>query len=228
MTRICTIAWLAVCICWAQQGVPWREKAAAIPGEPPAPAGRANFPQQDNRLGAIPIEIEPPPAPERPAGESVSVAQLQHKVPKEARRSFAHAIRLSKAEDHEGAAKELEATVRLDPEFADAYGRLGIEYGELKRPSDAATIFRRLLELTPDSVNGHCYLGLALLDLGDRGQSEEQIRLGLRQSPDSARCHFLLGFLLVQREATRADGLQHLQNAARTLQSAKKYLRSLR
>jgi len=141
---------------------------------------------------------------------------------------FARAARLSKAEDHEGAARELEAAVRMDPGFLDAYQRLGIEYGELRRPSDAATEFRRLLELKPDSAAAHCYLGLALLEMGSRVQAEEQIRLGLRQSPGNAHCQFLLGYLEFQNEVTRADGIQHMQMAARTLPYAKKFVRGLR
>lgn len=225
MIRIGTIAWLGVSIGWAQLSVP---RAATTADETREASTPSNYAQQDNRLRAIPIEIEPPMTEERPAGESVSLAQLQHNVPKEARKQFARAARLSKAEDHEGAAKQLEAAVRLDPEFTEAYERLGIEYGDLNRPSDAAVIFRRVLELKPDSVRGHCFLGLALFQTGDRAQSEEQIRQGLNQSPANAVCQFLLGYVLVQQDATRADGLQHITNAARSLPFARKFLHTLR
>lgn len=229
MTRICTIAWLGVCICSAQQAGPrLDDKTTLPPNEFRELAPPSAFPRQGNPYPAIPIQIEPPTAQDRPNGESVSLAQLQHKVPRDARKLFARATKLSKADDHEGAAKELESAVRMDPEFADAYERLGMEYGELRRPSDAAIVFRRLLELKPDSADTHCYLGLAQFQMGDRAQAGEQIRLGLRQFPASARCQFLLGYLEFQREATRADGIQRMQTAARTLPSARKFVHSLR
>jgi len=64
--------------------------------------------------------------------------------------------------------------------------------------------------------------------MGSRVQAEEQIRLGLRQSPGNAHCQFLLGYLEFQNEVTRADGIQHMQMAARTLPYAKKFVRGLR
>jgi len=228
MARIRTVALFGVWSCWAQQGVPAPQEgpASRATGSQEAPA-HSVFPTQANPFPAAPIEIEPPAARERPTGQSISLTQLCHRVPKEARKSVARAAKLAKSEDHQGAAEELEAAVRLDPEFADAYQQLGIEYGELGRPSDAANAFRRLLELSPDSVKGHCYLGLALLLTGDRAQSEQHIRLALRQSPEDARCQFLLGYVLWRQEATRTDGLQHMQNAARGLPYAKKFLRNL-
>jgi len=215
MTRICIIALCGVCA-WAQQQLTrWNN-----PGQSP-------FPEPGAPFQALPLDIPPPIPPERPSGGSISLAQLRHRVPKEARKLFLRAARLAKREDHAGAAKELEAAVRLDPEYAGAYEQLGIEYGELRRPSDAAVIFRRLLELSPDSVGAHCYLGMALLQMGDRGQGEEQIRRALRLSPGDARCQFLLGYLLWQQEPTRDEGLARIHEAARTLPYAKKVLRSL-
>ncbi len=229
MTRICTIACLGICICSAQQGLPRaQDGTTTTANDLRQPALRIDSPQQRNPFEALPIQIESPTAPQRPTGESVSVAQLQHKVLKEARKSFARAIKRSKVGDHDGATKELEAAVRMDPEFADAYQHLGIEYGELRRPSEAAIVFRRLLELKPDSADARCYLGLALLDTGNRAQAEEQFKLALRQSPNSARCQFLLGYLEFRDDATRANGIQRMQIAARTLPFAKKFVRSLR
>ncbi len=230
MTRLSVIIVFAIGTSWAQQEFP---ELKGTPATGPVgfhfdevPAHSA-FPDGSDFFHAIPIEIQPPAAPAKPAGESVSIAQLQHKVPKEARKSFARAAKLVKADHDEDAMKELETAVRVDPDFADAYEQLGIEYGQLGRASDAATAFRRLLELRPDSARGDCYLGLALLQMGQLDQSEKYIGLGLRQSPDNAHCQFLRGYLLLQHEATRADGLRYIQNAARILPFAKEFLHSL-
>ena len=46
-------------------------------------------------------------------------------------------------------------TLRLNPEFADAYHHLGGSYNETKRYADAIESFTRALHLTPDNADSH-------------------------------------------------------------------------
>lgn len=158
---------------------------------------------------------------------SVSVAQLRHKIPREARRLFERAYRISKKGDHAGAAVELEQAIGRDPEFAEAYTNLGVEYGQLGRLDAAAAMLRRSLDLDPNSSMGHYNLAVALFRVGDLAGAEQSARHAVEQSPENAWAHLLLGGLLWRKEGIRGDGLRHIEFAARSLPEAKELRKSI-
>ena len=168
-----------------------------------------------------------PPRLERPTGASISVAALQHKVPRAARKSFARAKRLSKSGDHAGAAAELETTIRLDPRFAAAYNALGAEYLQFAKFAEARMPFERALELNPDFVNAHYNFAVLLLQTGDTEGSEKHARRVLQLASNNPYAHWLFGYLLYLNAPTRTEGLEHIQYAARTLRPAKQFLKEL-
>lgn len=62
----------------------------------------------------------------------------------------------------ETAANLIWKAVQLDPTFTDAYLNLGQVYQALGRFEDAATCFKRVLELVPDHAEALAFLGLSL------------------------------------------------------------------
>ena len=165
--------------------------------------------------------------PERPTGESVSVYRLQHKAPKAAEKSLERAKKLLKSGDHAGAAAELERAVQIDPLSAAAYNQLGAEYGQLWRLNEAKRALERAVELDPDFWSAHYNLGLVQFLLGDAAGAEQSARHALRVASEEAKPHLLLGYLLYPHEATRAEGLEHLQYAARTIKEVRQLLRAI-
>ena len=174
-------------------------------------------------VGTAPPEI----TQQKPTGETVSVKQLQHKIPKEATKALQRAMKLSRAGEHEKAAAELEAALRRDPEFGPAENQLGVEYSYLGRWDEAEVAFRRVISIEPDSWMGHYNLALTLYSAGDFAGAEQGARRALALSSENPRIHLLLGELLVMREQTRAEGLTELRFAARTLSDARWVLRVL-
>ena len=222
MKKSCAIGMLTVWACWAQPTA-WKTAAEAeaelekdLHGLREA---REPFPYEDPYENVV---------RERPSGIAISVAQLQHKIPKDARKSFERAHKLSKAGDHARAAEELEAAVQRDPKFAAAYHQLGVEYGQSGRMAESEAAIRHALDLDPNSWAAHHDLGVVQFRTGDTAAAEQSARRALEQSPESASSHLLLGYLLCLRAGTWAEGLQHVQYAARSLPKAKEYLRSLR
>jgi Flp pilus assembly protein TadD len=171
----------------------------------------------------------PPPelAQKKPAGETISVTQLQHRVPKDAAKNFERAIKLSRAGEHEKAAAELEAALRRDPEFASAENQIGVEYSYLERWDEAENAFRRCTDIEPSSWMGHYNLALTLYGRGYLTGAEQSTRRALALSSENPRIHLLLGELLVTHDQTRAEGLAELKFAARTLSDARWVLRVL-
>ena len=165
--------------------------------------------------------------PERPTGESVSLYHLQHKAPKAAIKSFDRAKKLSLAGDHAGAVAELERTLQIDPLSAGAYNLLGTEYGQLWRFDEAKRALGRAVELDPSYWSAHFNLGLILFLLGDAAGAEQSARRALAVASEEAQPHLLLGYLLYPHEATRAEGLEHLQYAARTVKEVRQFLRAI-
>jgi tetratricopeptide (TPR) repeat protein len=172
--------------------------------------------------------IVPPQRLHEPSiGQTISVRQLRHRVPKGAAREFQRAIKLSRAGEHEEAVTELEAAMRLDPELYSAEDRLGAEYIYLGRWDKAENAFRRTTDLEPSWWIGHYNLALALYRRGDLGGAEESMRRALLLCDEKAKIHLALGAMLVKQEETRAEGITELKLAAPTMAEARQMLRDL-
>lgn len=128
-------------------------------------------------------------------GGSISIRQLQHKVPKEALRAASRAHRSSRAGRHSEAILELEAAILRDPEFASAQNALGIEYGRCGRLEDAAAAFHRVIELAPDEWTGHYNLALTMLRSGDPQRAVENARRALQLAPAQPAVNMFLDYL---------------------------------
>jgi tetratricopeptide (TPR) repeat protein len=178
--------------------------------------------------GKLPLEILPPQSrADRPSTGSVSVGQLRHKPPKNAQKSVTRGARFSEGGDHRRAAEEFEKAIADDPQFANAYDRLGVEYAQLGRHGEAEAQLRRSLALDPASWRGHYDLGVILYQTGDLPGAEKSLQRALELSKANAQVHLLLGVLLWRRVDARADALQHLQYAARSIPQAQELLTSL-
>lgn len=226
MKKRCVIGILTGWSCWPQAPPPTpQQMEAAIEAELKGRFEREASPTEGLQS---PFRTAPPafvqPQPERPTGQSISVARLRHKVPKSARTLFGRAQKDARAGDHPRAAAELEAALQRDPEFAAAYTQLGTRLG---RDRDAETVLRRSLELNRNSATAHYYLGVVLFRTGDVQGAELSARRAVQQSAESAWAHFFLGYVLWGRAESHAEALKHLQYAARALPEAKEYLQGL-
>jgi tetratricopeptide (TPR) repeat protein len=132
---------------------------------------------------------------DRPAGQSVTVARLRHKTPKEALKAFARAEKLSRAGKREAAAAELEKAVARDPKFPEAHCNLGVQYAQLGRLQEAAAEFQRAIALDPSSSNSHYNLGLVYFQAGDVLQAERSARRALQVSGNNPLARSFLDFL---------------------------------
>jgi Flp pilus assembly protein TadD len=173
-------------------------------------------------------ECNQSPSPQRSGASLVSAPHLRHKVPKEATKAFQRALTLSHSGDHQKAEDELERAILLDPEFAEAYANVGIEYASTGSYQLAEARFRKAIELDPASPVAYCNLGVLLIKVGRTREAESAIRRALELSPDDPNAHFLLARLLLGAATNRIEAEQHLKMAARTIPSAKVMLKGLR
>jgi folate-binding protein YgfZ len=84
------------------------------------------------------------------------------------------AIRRFAGGDVDGALRDLEAVLVLDPAFADAYEVLGVMLGKAGRTHEAIDLFRRLEEVAPDEPLVHTNLSVYYMQLGDKETAEAE------------------------------------------------------
>ncbi|MEO8132711.1 MAG: tetratricopeptide repeat protein [Betaproteobacteria bacterium] len=90
----------------------------------------------------------------------------------------------------------LQDAVRSAPEFRDAHYTLAQRLADCRRWNEAATAYRRVVELTPDFAAGWSGLGLALLqgDAPDSVAAVEHLERAVQIEPDNSHWRFNLGF----------------------------------
>ena len=178
--------------------------------------------------GNLPITIElPHMSQERPTGETVTVEQLQHKPPKEARKAAQKAQHLSEKKQYAKAAKQLEKAVAADPEYGAAYNNLGVQYLRLGRAPESVAAFRRGVELDPANARAQVNLAVALMQVGKFKEAENWVRRSIHLDRDIPAAHYVLGTILAHKGDVMA-ATQELTRVADRLPAAQQALAMLR
>jgi tetratricopeptide (TPR) repeat protein len=180
-----------------------------------------------DRPQPIQVEVTLPETP-RPASGTVSAEELLHPPTKKAFKAFAAAQKFAAAGAHDKAAEQLEKAIQLSPGYIAAWVNLGTEHIRLKRYEQAIQELAHAAEIsrpTPMILGNMAY---AQFELHRFAEGTLSAREALRLDPSYVQAHYLLGFFLVRNRRTRAEGLQHLEVAARTMPSAKAELDRVR
>jgi len=107
---------------------------------------------------------------------------------------------------------EYTASLRLNPQSAQAEYNLGIALSVRGRRDDAIAAFEAALRINPDYAQAHTNLGAMLHALGRTGPAMEHYRRAIALRADSVEAHANLGLLL------SAQG--HAVDAAREFETA--------
>lgn len=115
----------------------------------------------------------------------------------------------------------LQALTAAHPDEAEAHVKLGMALNQLGRYQDAETVLRRGLASSPDKVQAHYFLCVALFHQAERSGSRpgfeaaaDEARKTLAGKPDHAYAHLYLGLAL--RKLGRAKAaLAELRQAVR-------------
>jgi predicted Zn-dependent protease len=138
-------------------------------------------------------------AHERPGSGTVSVSDLQRKIPAKAFRAFAAAEREASSGHDLEAVRKLQKAIEVDPNYSDARCNLGVEFIHLKRYPEALEQFEKAIASGPPSAILYSNLAYSLIAV-DRPQDAEQAARHAIELDDSyARGHYLLGNILAKR-----------------------------
>lgn len=115
-----------------------------------------------------------------------------------------HAQQMLSAGKHAEAAPLIGRLASDYPNAPESWLLLGRYRLEQNDCAGAEQAFRQLLNLAPDSINGHAQLGMALICLERYADAVPILRRAIQLKPDFGEAHFNLGFALARSGDGRA------------------------
>jgi len=153
-------------------------------------------------------------------GGTVSIRQLQHKVPSEASKEFSRGMAASKKGDEQRAVDHFQKAVSIDPEFADAHNNLGAAYAALGQLEPATEQFQKAIDLVPDHSLALSNLGIVLCRLEHYPEAEQVARRALRLDSGLLKMRYILAVSLIARHGDNTEALENLERAAAEVPNA--------
>ena len=166
-------------------------------------------------------------ATQKESGGVVSLASLQHKVPKKAHRELEKAEIALKAGDPQESIKHLQAAIAIDPDYLEAYNNLGCRLLQTGNAEEAVKALDKAVELDPKAPFPLANLSAALLVTKDASGAEAAARRALQVDPSSVRAHYLLGLSLFYAKKYTPETMQQFRQAAEQFPKAKTILNAL-
>ena len=151
---------------------------------------------------------------------TVSLKQLEHKIPeravKEQRKGRAALLK----GDYELARKYLENALSIDSQFADAHNDLGVVIGKSGHTDQAIPEFQKAIDLAPTHDQAVQNLIIALYTSGRYHEVCPAARRALVMNPSLVHIRFLLALSLIADGGDEAEALLNLKRAAPQLPEA--------
>lgn len=149
----------------------------------------------------------------RAAGDTVSLQQLEHKVPGPARKAFEKGRNAARKQNWAEAEKQFQDAVTKDPEFADAYNELGVSEVSQGKLADAARQFQKAIDLAPEHRLALPNLSIVLAKMNNYKDAGEVARRALRIAPDMAQLRLILGISLIVAHGNTDEAMDNLKKA---------------
>ena len=154
-------------------------------------------------------------------GATVSIRQLQHKVPSQAQKEFAKGQTASNKKDHALALDHFQKATQIDPEFSAAFNSTGVSEMELGHFQQASDEFQKAVDLVPDYGAALANLSIALCRIEQYHEAAEVARRALKLDPALLKVRYVLGLSLASAGGNRAEALDNLERAATEVPTAR-------
>lgn len=175
------------------------------------------------------VEIRLPGEMRRVAPSApVSLYRLEHKVPKEAKKLWKQAGKLSKRGKPGEAETLLRRAIEIDPQFAEALEQLGIY--ALQRGDTTVSLNYLTAAARLDTANPlfQSHAAVANYVAGRNEDAESYARKTLRLAPEEPRAHYILGLSLLRMGKDRHEAIRSLRAAEPAFPKAKQVLEQLK
>lgn len=107
------------------------------------------------------------------------------------------------------AVREYRAALRRQPSSSRTWFNLGVSYGALEQPDQAAEAYRQVLELQPNHISARFNLALIEYQRGDYRAAVRTLETILGKDSSHAKSHFLLGVVYAERLENMGRAKQH-------------------
>ncbi len=159
------------------------------------------------------IRLQGPATANRAAGNTISLQQLEHKVPGAAQKAFDKARKAEQKGKLAEAETLLRQAVEIDPEFADGHNELGTVQAKQNRFPEAAAEFQKTIDLAPEHRLALPNLSIVLARMHQYREAGDVARRGLKVAPMMPELRFILGISLMIGHGDKAEALANLRQA---------------
>jgi tetratricopeptide (TPR) repeat protein len=139
---------------------------------------------------------------ERPATGTISITELNHKVPGKAHREALLALKAWKNNDNENCIEHLQMAIAIDPEYLEARRNLGLVYLRLNQPEKVISAYEEVLRIDSRSADAYSYISVAQAQLNHVSEAEDAARRSLAIEAVNRRSRYMLGLLLAEQKKT--------------------------
>ncbi len=148
---------------------------------------------------------------ERPVSGTVSISQLQRKIPSKARKEFKKALEASQKGNTQAAIEHLKKAIEIEPAYMEAYNNLGVRYLAQNQFDMAADEFHKAAELDQNSAPVFANLGIALYSLHRLPEAEKAVCRALKLDGTDRHARFLLGLTLFAEGNRDTEAMENLR-----------------
>jgi tetratricopeptide (TPR) repeat protein len=167
----------------------------------------------------ITVTLRPIGSVENSKPNTVSVAELEEKVPEKAKKEFDKATAAGEQGKMDEAITHLRKAISIHPGFVRAHNDLGTYLLGQGNLNEAEEAFRKALTLDPNSFNPLLNLGIVLVHKHSFVEATDRLTKALAIKPNSPAAHLYAGLALMATE--KPDAAESNLKAAYSLGGAK-------
>jgi tetratricopeptide (TPR) repeat protein len=156
----------------------------------------------------------------RSTESSISMAQLQHKIPVRAQKVFSKGDEALAKRNLVQACDYYRQAVALDAGFVDAYAQLGAAEANLGHLREAAEQLQKAIDLAPGHRLALSNLTIVLAKMRRFHEAGEVARRALKVAPSAGRIHYILAASLIEENGDMDEAIDHMQRAGADIPSA--------
>jgi Flp pilus assembly protein TadD len=148
----------------------------------------------------------------KPAGNVVSRAEIDPKIPALAKKEYEKGVTMSNEGKIQQAIERFKQAITIYPQYLLARNDLGVQYLKIRRLSEAAEQFEAAIEINPKAFNPQLNLGITRVEQKQYSAAKDLLRLASSIDSASPAAHLYLGIASVETD--------EVEEAARELSAA--------
>lgn len=160
----------------------------------------------------VQINLQPKQNAPKPVG---TISASPNAIPEDALKLYNEALEFSKTGDQKKAIEQLNAAVKIFPDYVAALNELGVQHMRMKELTKAEAFFKQAIKIAPEMFTPRLNYGVLLVQMKNYPKAVDELYKALQKNAASATGHLYIGRALVN--------LGSYDDAEKFLQLAVKY-----